>query len=874
MVEQLIRNEQVVGSTPTTGSILTVMNLRLFTLLGTILITLMHGATPKSSDGRIKVELIAEAPKIVTPTGVGVDTKGRVLVIESHTHFRPKDYNGPERDRVLMFTIGAKGKAKRTVFFEGLLMGMDVAVGKNDWVYLAERSRILRVRDTNDNGNADKAEDVIVMDTNGTYPHNGLSGLSFDTKGNLIFGLGENLGHAYTMIGRDKVKINGAAGIGGGVFRCTADGNKLEQIARGFWNPFGICVDPWGRIFAVDNDPGSSPPCRLLHVVPGGDYGYQYQHGRRGIHPFLAWDGELTGTLPMVHGTGEAPCEVIHFNSPMFANKYRGELLSTSWGDHRIERYRLKRRGASVTATMEPMVQGDDSFRPVGMAVAPDGSLFVSDWGSSSYNLNHKGRLWRISSKTDEKPQPLKPPPYVTQDSKRLQKLCGASEEEALPILLNKAQHNDRFVQSAALYGLRHHIDALLKMSLKNLPTGKRIATLHALKESRRAESIQHIPTFLADPQPSVRFEAARWIADHQLKKFRPAIESALRKGDYNYSLFRSYLACLDALDERKNPDRINEEFTLPLLKHPDTPDSLRAHVLRYLPGGHKALTRGQLTTWLKSKEQTLQHEAVWKMRYLSDDITSNTIRTIARDEKCDPQLRLTAVAAMGLGDSPDTEVLMQIATGKNVSLRDESLRSLIGAHLESNDQGRLTKLASQHISAAPAIKRILGHQFVSGRPAPSDTVAWLKRLDALPGKADAKAGERIFFNQKIALCGQCHRQGGRGTRVGPDLTVISRRNSPQRLLESILQPSKEVAPYMRPWTILMNDDSVHTGIALRRGGNSEVYLGLDGMEIRLDKLQIKSKTEGRVSLMPEGLALSLTDHELRNLLAFLMARR
>ena len=78
----------------------------------------------------------------------------------------------------------------------------------------------------------------------------------------------------------------------------------------------------------------------------------------------------------------------------------------------------------------------------------------------------------------------------------------------------------------------------------------------------------------------------------------------------------------------------------------------------------------------------------------------------------------------------------------------------------------------------------------------------------------------------------------------------------------------------MRPWTILMNDDSVHTGIALRRGGNSEVYLGLDGMEIRINKLQIKSKTEGRVSLMPEGLALSLTDHELRNLLAFLMAQR
>ena len=145
---------------------------------------------------------MAEAPDIVTPTGLGVDSKGRVLVIESHTHFRPKDYEGPERDRVLMFTPQKNGQAKRSIFYEGLNMGMDTCVGADDWVYLAERSRILRAKDTTGDGKADLVEDVISMDTTGTYPHNGLSGLCFDLKGNLVFGLGENLGHAYTMIGQ------------------------------------------------------------------------------------------------------------------------------------------------------------------------------------------------------------------------------------------------------------------------------------------------------------------------------------------------------------------------------------------------------------------------------------------------------------------------------------------------------------------------------------------------------------------------------------------------------------------------------------------------------------------------------------------------
>ena len=214
--------------------------------------------------------------------------------------------------------------------------------------------------------------------------------------------MGENLGEPYKLIGADGTTLTGG-GEGGNVFHCTADGKKLRRVATGFWNPFGSCRDIFGRLFVVDNDPDASPPCRLLHVVEGGDYGYQFRYGRSGRHPFQAWNGELPGTLPMVAGTGESPCEVISYESDGLPDEYRGDLLVPAWADHRVERYTLKPNGASFTAERKPFIQGGKEFYPSGLAVAPDGSLFVTDWGSKSYELHGKGAVWHIRWK-DAKP--------------------------------------------------------------------------------------------------------------------------------------------------------------------------------------------------------------------------------------------------------------------------------------------------------------------------------------------------------------------------------------------------------------------------------------------------------------------------------------
>ena len=210
------------------------------------------------------------------------------------------------------------------------------------------------LRDTDDDGVADKQEVLLRLETEDDYPHNALGGIDQTADGSLDHRLRREPWRAVSL-DRRRRQSDRRHRRPGRLFPLSADGKDIEHFARGVWNPFSLCVVPDGRIFAVDNDPDASPPCRLLHVVPGGDYGYLYQYGRAGTHPLQAWNGELPGTLPMVCGTGEAPTAIVD---------HAGSLWVTSWGDHRIERYRLVPRGASYAATREVVVQGDADFRP------------------------------------------------------------------------------------------------------------------------------------------------------------------------------------------------------------------------------------------------------------------------------------------------------------------------------------------------------------------------------------------------------------------------------------------------------------------------------------------------------------------------------
>jgi putative membrane-bound dehydrogenase-like protein len=394
--------------------------------------TSLLAGPPVPLDDRLTIELVAREPQLVTPTGVACDVRDNAWVIESNTHFPPKGYTRNATDRVWVFSdvdgggdVGrrdaalggggglireaASGKApgtlpsasiKQVLFADGFQQAMSLTLTPGGRVYVTCRNEIVLLEDANHDFKPDGPRKTLVrLDTKGTYPHNGLNGAALSPDGAyLYFCLGLNAGFDYAVVGSDGSKVAGG-GEGGSVWRCTPDGGKVERVATGFWNCHDLTFDAFGRLFAVDNDPDDIGPCRLLDIIDGGDYGWKFKNGRKGVHPFTSWDGHLPGTLPMVAPTGEAPSGVLAYESDNWPADYRGQLLVTSWGDHTIQRFELKEKGASFTSTPVDVVRGGEDFRPVGIAQAADGSVYVTDWVDKSYTLHGKGKLWRIRAK-------------------------------------------------------------------------------------------------------------------------------------------------------------------------------------------------------------------------------------------------------------------------------------------------------------------------------------------------------------------------------------------------------------------------------------------------------------------------------------------
>jgi len=138
----------------------------------------------------------------------------------------------------------------------------------------------------------------------------------------------------------------------------------------------------------------------------------------------------------------------------------------------------------------------------------------------------------------------------------------------------------------------------------------------------------------------------------------------------------------------------------------------------------------------------------------------------------------------------------------------------------------------------------------------------------ALKGNPDN--GRVVFFQTAGVQCAVCHKIGDMGGVVGPDLSQIGKKYDRAKLLETILDPSKEIDPAYMSYAVQLKDGRLVLGVIASRSEKETVVRDALAKEYRFPAGDIDSVTAQKQSLMPDQLLRDLTAQQAVDLLDFL----
>ncbi|MGA2154699.1 MAG: PQQ-dependent sugar dehydrogenase [Bryobacteraceae bacterium] len=355
-------------------------------------------AWPKALPGFSVTEY---ATGLTNPRLVRTAPNGDLFVVESE----------PGRIRVLR-GLDAHGHAeKMEVYAAGLTQPFGLAFyppGPNPaYLYVANTDSVVRFPYHNgDVEAAGKPETVVAKIPGGGRLRGGghwTRDLAFSNDGARLF---ISVGSHSNVDDSDN---NPAEFHRADILVASPDGSGLAVYAWGIRNAVGIAVHPrtgqlWASVNERDNLGDNLVPDYITHIEPGGFYGWPwfYMGGHwdprhQGKHPELQSKVLTPDVLLQPHN---ASLEMTFYEAAEFPPEYRGDIFAAEHGSwnkaertgYEVIRVPLEKGRATgeyedfLTGFVTP--SGDVWGRPVGVAVAKDGSLIVTDDGSNT--------VWRV----------------------------------------------------------------------------------------------------------------------------------------------------------------------------------------------------------------------------------------------------------------------------------------------------------------------------------------------------------------------------------------------------------------------------------------------------------------------------------------------
>jgi putative membrane-bound dehydrogenase-like protein len=274
--------------------------------------------------------------------------------------------------------------------------------------------------------------------------------------------------------------------------------------------------------------------------------------------------------------------------------------------------------------------------------------------------------------------------------------------------------------------------------------------------------------------------------------------------------------------------------------------ETTRLAAIRLLGLTSYAQSGAVLVNLLKPAEpSTIQVAAVSTLARFPEPQTASDL--IGHWAAFQPQVRSEALAALLARPERAIALLNAIQSG---SIQPSDLTTSQNKFLQKHTNQEVRELAAKVLTVAAANKR----QQVIDAYQP-----------ALQLAGDAAKGKEVYTK----LCISCHRLGGEGFALGPDLVTV-KNTGKEKMLVNILDPNREVAPNYLAFEVETKDGESSVGIIASETTSSLTLRQAFGKENVILRSDMKSRRSLGQSLMPEGLEQGLTPQDFANLLEYI----
>lgn len=794
-----------------------------------------------------QVELLYTVPKDTQGSWVAMCTEknGRLIVADQYGKLyrvTPPALGTTDDIKIDPINVGA-GQA------QGLLYAFDslyVMVANESF----EGRGLYRVRDTNGDDTYDEVKLLRKLDGGGEHgPHAILPSPDGQTL-TIIVGNQTKLtevnssrvpwhwseDHLLPRLWDGNGFMKGVLAPGGWIAKTDPEGKSWELIATGFRNEYDAAYNTAGELFTFDADMewDMNTPwyrhTRVNHVVSGAEFGWRSGAGK--------WPAYYTDSLGAVVNVGPgSPTGVTFGYGAKFPTKYQEAFYIADWSYGKLYAVHLKPDGSGYTGELEEFITGSP-LPLTDMVVNPkDGAMYVAIGGrrtqSGLYRVTYAGKESTAASKG------MKGGENARSTRKKLESFHGKQDPTAVKTLWRYLSDKDRNLRFAARIALEWQDPSTwTQKALDARDPQTAIQSIIALARVTSRDQFHRRPT---DSKPDAALQA-------------------------------KMIATLDRIDWKD-------------LTHSEQLDLLRAYTVVFTRMGRPdATTVQRLTTkftpLFPANSRELNYELGQLLVYLEAPTAASKLsKALAEAPTQEEQMDFA-------------RTLRKLKSGWTLEQRQEYFRwflkaasfrggSSLAGFLRDMKNDAIATLTPEQlaalkpiIDAKPEIKKPL--EILAGR---TQVKEWA--VADLAGALDKglKSGRNFERGRSMfgaVGCAACHRFDTEGGAVGPDLTGVGGRFSPRDLLESIIEPNKEISDQYGSIIITKkNGDQVIGRIA--NLNNDSLMVSADmfdpGNFTNVERKDVTSIEPSKTSMMPSGLIDSLNQDEILDLLAYLLSR-